>query len=484
MKLRERESNLKKQRQDEIQKTLSCTYLDKDINNLLIELDTVKEDLEQIVNNQTSGAIIRSHAEHCEGNERNSKYFLSLEKRNYKNKCINKLVVNDIEIVSQEKILNEERHFYENLYASKEDPDKYSGDSIFFDLNFIPKLTDLEKDICDADISESECVKELYNALVHKNFYTVVGLLGRGASVNYKDGYDGATPLHKAVKLGNVAVADLLIKNRADTNAPDRYVRYQLCRKIGHIFCKIPTESHDIVIRMMKKGVTPLHKAAIEGNVEIAELLIRNKADVNAPDNFGATPLHKAAMQGSVDVTDILIHNNATVNVTDSNGKKSLDLLEDACKTSYWYIKKDEGNSPLHQAASEGQENVVKVLVGLGANVSAVNIEGNSPLHQAASKGQENMVKVLVGLGANVSAVNIEGNSPLHQAASKGQENVVKVLVGLGANVSAVNIEGNSPLHQAASTGKENVVKALVGLGANVSAVNIETLSYQVEREA
>ena len=54
MKLRERESNLKK-RQDEIQKTLSCTYLDKDINNLLVELDTVKEHLEQIVNNQTRG---------------------------------------------------------------------------------------------------------------------------------------------------------------------------------------------------------------------------------------------------------------------------------------------------------------------------------------------------------------------------------------------------------------------------------------------
>ncbi|CAG2243833.1 unnamed protein product [Mytilus edulis] len=79
MKLRERESSLKK-RQDEIQKNLSRTYLDKDINTLLIELDIVKEDLEQIVNNQTRGAIIRSHAEHCEGNERNSKYFLSLEK--------------------------------------------------------------------------------------------------------------------------------------------------------------------------------------------------------------------------------------------------------------------------------------------------------------------------------------------------------------------------------------------------------------------
>ncbi|CAG2212335.1 unnamed protein product [Mytilus edulis] len=56
MKLRERESNLKK-RQDEIHKNLSRTYLDKDINTLLIELDIVKDDLEQIVNNQTRGLL-------------------------------------------------------------------------------------------------------------------------------------------------------------------------------------------------------------------------------------------------------------------------------------------------------------------------------------------------------------------------------------------------------------------------------------------
>lgn len=30
---------------------------------------------------------------------------------------------------------------------------------------------------------------------------------------------------------------------------------------------------------------TPLHKAAVRGNVEVADLLIRNGAVVNAPDN-------------------------------------------------------------------------------------------------------------------------------------------------------------------------------------------------------
>ncbi|CAG2219391.1 unnamed protein product [Mytilus edulis] len=165
-----------------------------------------------------------------------------------------------------------------------------------------------------------------------------------------------------------------------------------------------------------------------------------------------------------------------------------LDLLEDECKTTDWYITNDEGNSPLHQAASRGRENMVKALVGLGANVSAVNIEGDTPLHKALDLNQMHYygkdmvmrVESLVRLGANVSVSNNKGNSPLHQAASSGKENMVKALIRLGANVSAVNIEGDTPLHKSLDLkqmhycGKDMVmrVESLVRLGANVSISN------------
>ena len=53
-------------------------------------------------------------------------------------------------------------------------------------------------------------------------------------------------------------------------------------------------------------GDTPLHLAAMEGNVDLAKLLLANKAEVNAKDNIGWTPLHFAAVKGHKDVVELL----------------------------------------------------------------------------------------------------------------------------------------------------------------------------------
>ncbi len=61
-------------------------------------------------------------------------------------------------------------------------------------------------------------------------------------------------------------------------------------------------------------GLTPLHEAARTGRMDIAELLLANKADVNAADNDGDTPLHQAAELGHKDVVALLLANKADVN--------------------------------------------------------------------------------------------------------------------------------------------------------------------------
>ena len=50
--------------------------------------------------------------------ERNTKYFLGLEKRHFNRKRITKLDIGDEEITSDKSILQETRAFYENLYSS------------------------------------------------------------------------------------------------------------------------------------------------------------------------------------------------------------------------------------------------------------------------------------------------------------------------------------------------------------------------------
>ena len=158
--VREKEIKLKQTLQD-LENKLCEAQLDNEIYSILDEIETIQEDIKEIVDKKTRGTIIRSHAEYCEGNEKNSKYFLSLEKRNYKNKCINKLKVNGKDIFSESKILEEEMKFYKNQYTSKQSVHNYSGDIDFFRNDLIPKLSDAEKNICDASISDEECTKVL-----------------------------------------------------------------------------------------------------------------------------------------------------------------------------------------------------------------------------------------------------------------------------------------------------------------------------------
>ena len=65
------------------------------------------------------------------------------------------------------------------------------------------------------------------------------------------------------------------------------------------------------------RNSTPLHLAAGYNNVEVAEFLLENGADVNAQDKGGLIPLHNAASYGHVDIAALLIKFNTCVNATD-----------------------------------------------------------------------------------------------------------------------------------------------------------------------
>lgn len=163
---KEKNRNVRKQeetlynRQKELEEKLSKAYRDSHINEILTQLDNVKDELEHILDRRTRGAIVRSHAEHCDGYEKQSKYFLSLEKRNYKSKCITKLQVNDNYITSSSDILEEEKTFYSRLYTSK-NVDGYNGESNFLNQEAMPELSDIMRQKCDSDLTEAECLKAL-----------------------------------------------------------------------------------------------------------------------------------------------------------------------------------------------------------------------------------------------------------------------------------------------------------------------------------
>ena len=94
------------------------------------------------------------------------------------------------------------------------------------------------------------------------------------------------------------------------------------------------------------RNSTPLHLAAGYNNLEVAEYLLENSADVNAQDKGGLIPLHNASSYGHLDIAALLIRFSTVVNATDK-----------------W------GFTPLHEAAQKGRTQLCALLVSSIFNV-------------------------------------------------------------------------------------------------------------------
>ena len=73
-------------------------------------------------------------------------------------------------------------------------------------------------------------------------------------------------------------------------------------------------------------GGTPLMWAAVKGQTEAIELLIRRGADVNALTQDSGTALHAAAFLGHENAVDVLVQNGAKVNARNNRGNTPLDV--------------------------------------------------------------------------------------------------------------------------------------------------------------
>jgi ankyrin repeat protein len=282
----------------------------------------------------------------------------------------------------------------------------------------------------------------------------------------------GYTPLHLAAVYGHKAVAELFLANKADVNAR---IVYKL-EMLDLITLKPLALNNNETIGHMDDGPTPLHLAVDNGHKDIAELLLANKAEVNALDTEGCTPLHEAAFRGNKEIAALLLAGKANVHASDCSKRDTEEdfsiLLEE-----FSFGPPHGGYTPLHLAAKQERMDVIELLIAKGAKVNSQDNDGWMPLHFAALKGHMNVVQLLLTKGAEVNAETFnsidDGNkTPLYLAAWKGRKDVAELLLAKHANVNARTQYGWTPLHSAANFGYRDMVELLL---ANKAEVNAKT---------
>ena len=135
-----------------------CRQRDKILEEKYLEK---KKDLDKLYINALRGAQVRSRVKWYEEGERNTKYFLGLEKKMYRSKQLNKLMVDTNIVTDQEKILNAAVNFYKKLYSSKAADDN----DITQYLNRVGIdicLNPVASKFCDGLISKTECKKAIW----------------------------------------------------------------------------------------------------------------------------------------------------------------------------------------------------------------------------------------------------------------------------------------------------------------------------------
>jgi ankyrin repeat protein len=130
------------------------------------------------------------------------------------------------------------------------------------------------------------------------------------------------------------------------------------------------------------------------------------------------------------------------------------------------------GSTPLMNAAAEGNDEILKMLIAKGGDITFVKKStGDSSLILAAKMGRTNTVETL--LLQPVTAIdmkNTTGHSALWFASVYGYAGIVKMLLERGAMVDITTGDNETPLSAACASinSSPEVVKILLDAGANV----------------
>jgi ankyrin repeat protein len=168
-----------------------------------------------------------------------------------------------------------------------------------------------------------------------------------------------------------------------------------------------------------------IHKAIVKGKLNRVVALLQDHPElIENLDNLGRTPLFVAVAHNQLEIAEVLLANGANVNARDGSG-----------------------HTPLIQAMwVYNHDKMVRLLLAKGADVNLEDKWSMTALAYAVQQGQIEDAKILIANDGNINVIS--GKSPLYFAVIGTHTEMVELLLANGADAN-YKVGGFSLLHYA-----------------------------------
>ncbi|CAG5074072.1 Similar to ANK1: Ankyrin-1 (Homo sapiens) [Cotesia congregata] len=352
----------------------------------------------------------------------------------------------------------------------------------------------------DVDVKAATTNKKLpIHVALESNLFNVVPTLINKYknSVNYQDCLN-ETPLYMLCKWNHPELVQVFINNGGKIIYDSKH-----CMNPA-----LSTGSKDVIDVLFKNGVNIhgvlpggvpfLHRAVQFEQLDIVKMLVAKKVDVNAFSAVKETALMIAAYYDFSEIADFLLKNKADPRLENESNLSALDvaIMKNSLDTFHLLYESlkvevtDKINpkfKPLHDAAFYGKAVMAKFLIEQKFDVNGLNLNGNTPLHMAASGNHPLIVDILLEHGAHYDSENSENKKPWNLAqdeltvfkleiidslftyAKEGDYNGCLDCLRRNAFVNARNVYSLTPLHYACQNGFSDIVRLLLDFNADIN---------------
>ncbi len=226
---------------------------------------------------------------------------------------------------------------------------------------------------------------------------------------------EGSNRLHYAAITGNIEMIDQLLKDG------------------------IPIDGRN------KKKYTPLYYAILTGRTEAARRLVEKGADVNALITSRYSSLHEAAVKGNLEIARLLIKKGASLFAEDDLGELPIDKAHQPGPDAGEAQKKEHQEllqmlKPIHNAVlAEDTAAVDRLLEPAPERIHTRDEQGRTPFFLAVQKGKTRMAAHLLDYNPKINQPDYTGLTPLYHARKQNNQAMGELLLRNGAELSDID---------------------------------------------